>query len=255
MSILHLRDVSKHFGGLQALSHFDLSVPQGAIFGLIGPNGSGKTTLFNVITGFMRPSAGQIHFNEAPIHTQPAWRIAQLGLVRTFQKTSVFADLSALENIRVGCFARTRGTPLQSILRLPGERRERRAADDKARRILALLGMAAAESIQARNLPYGHQRHLEIAIALAAEPRLLLLDEPAAGLNAEETSVLMQTVQRIRDQGITVLVVEHDMKLVMGICERIAVINYGQKIAEGPPEEVSRNPDVINVYLGEDLEL
>jgi branched-chain amino acid transport system ATP-binding protein len=255
MSILELSGVAKSFGGLRAVDGVHLSVVEGSITGLIGPNGSGKTTLFNLITGVQRPSAGTIRFAERDIQRLPTHRIAQLGLVRTYQKTTVFPLLTARENVQIGTFLRARAHFLAGLLHLPAERRERAALARDAAEILEFLGMGESADTPAHNLPYGMLRHLEIGIALAAGPRLLLLDEPAAGLNPEETQALMRTLQQIRDRGVTMLLVEHDMRLVMGICDRITVINQGVVIAEGAPGQVSRDPDVIRVYLGEDLEL
>jgi len=255
MSLLQLSSVAKSFGGLRAVDGVDLNVSEGNITGLIGPNGSGKTTLFNLITGFHRVTGGTIRFDGRETQRLPTYRIAQMGLVRTFQKTTVFPDLSAFENVRTGSFMRTKTGLAGSLLRTPGFIEERIKARNRAAEILEFLGMARVSHTVARNLPYGLLRHLEIAIALAAQPRLLLLDEPAAGLNPEETKELMGTLRRIREQGTSLLLVEHDMKLVMGICDRIAVMNQGQKIAEGAPQEIASDPQVIRVYLGEDLDL
>jgi branched-chain amino acid transport system ATP-binding protein len=255
MSLLELKGVSKHFGGLRAVHRMDLAVEEGSISGLIGPNGSGKSTLFNLITGMYRADEGTIRFAGREIQRLPMHRIAQRGLVRTFQKTTVFADLSVFENTRIGTFARTKASLLDCVLRTRTESAERAASRARAQEILEFLGLGAMSETLANNLPYGLLRHLEIAIALAAAPRLLLLDEPAAGLNGEETQALMRSLRQIRERGITLLLVEHDMKLVMNICDRITVINEGQKIAEGLPLEMSQNPDVVRVYLGEELEL
>jgi branched-chain amino acid transport system ATP-binding protein len=255
MSILELSGVSKNFGGLRAVDRMDLAVEEGSISGLIGPNGSGKSTLFNLITGMYRADEGTIRFEGQEIQRLPMHRIAQRGLVRTFQKTTVFADLSVFENTRVGTFTRTKSSLLDCVLRTRSETAERAASRVRADEILDFLGLRAMSDTLANNLPYGLLRHLEIAIALAAGPRLLLLDEPAAGLNAEETQALMRSLRQIRERGITLLLVEHDMKLVMNICDRITVINEGQKIAEGLPLEMSQNPDVVRVYLGAELEL
>jgi branched-chain amino acid transport system ATP-binding protein len=243
--------LTKRFGGLTAVSQVDLAVRADEIVGLIGPNGAGKTTVFNMLGGAFPPTGGRIVFNGCDVSRFAPHRIAALGLVRTFQLTSLFPTATVLDNVRIGTHRVTRGSFLGALARTPTYRRQERAVEAKARDILEFLSMADQAGMRADNLPYGDQRKLEIAIALAADPTLLLLDEPAAGMNPDESRRLMEVIRAIRGRGVSVLLVEHSMRVVMGICDRIVVLDHGVKIAEGTPQEVADHPDVIRVYLGE----
>jgi branched-chain amino acid transport system ATP-binding protein len=252
VTILSVRGVSKRFGGLQAIQDLSFDVPQGSIKALIGPNGAGKTTLFNLISGFLVPDRGEIHFQGAPVHALPSHQIASRGMVRTFQHIRLFPKMTVLENVMVGRHAHSRGGFVAGMLSLPFTWREERRIREKALEILSLLGIAEHARAEAVSLAYGQQRVVEIARALACEPRLLLLDEPAAGLNMRETNEMGRLIGRIRDMGITVLLVEHVMSLVMGISDEVVVLSFGEKIAEDKPLAVQKNREVIRVYLGDD---
>jgi branched-chain amino acid transport system ATP-binding protein len=247
---LEVRDLALHIGGLVALAGISFSVPTGRIVSLIGPNGAGKTTAFNVITGYLRPTRGTVLCGDHDLTRLPPERIAALGVVRTFQRTSLFAGCSVLDNVMMALHLAGRVSVLGAVLRLPGVRREEEQLRAEAGTIIAFVGLERRVHELAANLAYGEQRRLGLAVALAARPTLLLLDEPVAGLNPTETEDFKQLVRTIRDRGTTVLLVEHDMRMVMSISDSVLVLNQGRIIASGPPEAVQRDPQVIRAYLG-----
>lgn len=249
-ALLSVVNASKRFGGLQALSGVSLSVAYGHIHGLIGPNGAGKTTCFNVITGLYQPDEGEFSLEGRAYSPSSPHQVAMAGIARTFQNIRLFGDMSALENVMVGRHVRTRQGVLGAILRHAAARAEEREIEQRAMQLLEFVGIAPLAHRTARTLSYGDQRRLEIARALATEPRLLALDEPAAGMNATEKEALRELLERIRDGGTTILLIEHDVKLVMGLCDRITVLDYGKVIADGTAEAVRQDPAVIAAYLG-----
>lgn len=251
--ILTVKGLSKFFGGLRAVDGLDFSLTRGRIQAVIGPNGAGKTTLFNLLTGFILPSEGTFFFAGKKLNGLKPHEITSLGIGRTFQNLEIFSNMSALENVMVGRHCRTRAGILSSGLRLSRMRKEEKAIRDRAMEELIFLGLESRGSQPAGSLPLGEQKLLEIARALATDPILLLLDEPAGGLNIRETNRLGEIIHRIRERGITVMLVEHDMSLVMEISDEVMVMNFGKKIAEGPPRVIQRNPQVIAAYLGEEF--
>jgi len=253
MSLLEVHDVSRNFGGLVAVDHVSFQVEQGEIFGLIGPNGAGKTTLFNIMTGLTAPSRGQVLYAGVDIARLSPHRIAQRGIARTFQNIRLFGDLDVLTNVLIARHIHAQSGVFAGLLGLPRARHEERRARDKAMELLGLVGLTGQAEARAGSLPYGDQRRLEIARALALEPRLLLLDEPAAGMNPNEKQVLSDFVRQICAQlALTVILIEHHVPLVMGLCDRIAVLNFGELIALGDPAHVQNDAQVIEAYLGEE---
>lgn len=248
--VLEVSNITKKFGGITALSDVSFSIKKGEILGLIGPNGAGKTTMFNMITAMFSPTSGNILLKKERINDLKPYEITEKGICRTFQNIRLFPEMSVIENTKTGTHCRNSSGVLRSVLRTKSQREEERAILQKAKELLQIVNLENEEDTIAKNLAYGQQRRLEIARALASDPSLILLDEPAAGMNERETEDLHQLILKIRDMGITVLLIEHDMPLVMKTCDRIVVLNFGKKIAEGNPEVIRQNPEVIKAYLG-----
>ena len=251
MAMLDVKNLSISFGGLKAVDDFSITIEKGQLYGLIGPNGAGKTTIFNLLTGVYKPDGGRILLDGKDITGHKAIQINQAGIARTFQNIRLFKELSVLDNVKVGLHNHHKYSTLSGILRLPSYYKVEKEMDERAMELLKVFDLDKEFDYKASILPYGKQRKLEIARALATEPKLLLLDEPAAGMNPNETAELMKTIRFVRDHfDMTVLLIEHDMKLVSGICERLTVLNFGHMLAEGPTSEVLSNPEVIKAYLG-----
>ena len=255
MALLETKDLTKRFGGLAAVNVVTMQVNKGEILGLVGPNGAGKTTLFNLISGFFRPTRGKIVFKGDDVTGLKPNQIAERGIARTFQASNLFKTRTVWENVLIACHLQFHTGFLKVLLNTPFARSEEKEMRQKALNLIESMGLSEVKNEFAVNLPHGHQRMLGVCLALAANPELLLLDEPVAGLSVEETLAFMHRVKELRDKGITILLVEHNMRAVMGTCDRIAVLNYGKKIAEGSPGEIRENKDVIEAYLGEAIEI
>jgi branched-chain amino acid transport system ATP-binding protein len=251
--MLQLEQTTIKFGGLIAVNNVTTSVKKGAIFGLIGPNGAGKTTTFNIISGVYPPTSGKVIYNGKEIQGLPPYKVNYLGIARTYQNINLFKKMTLLENTMVGCHSKTTSGLIAAMLNTPKKKQEEKASREKCMEILTFMGLADKHAYLANRLSYGEQRKLEMARALASEPQLLLLDEPAAGMNLSEKNELANTIRRINEKGITILLVEHYMKLVMEVCNEICVLNYGKKLAQGTPLEIQNNDDVVKAYLGGEI--
>lgn len=253
MTLLDVKNLSISFGGLRAVDDFNISIEEGQLYGLIGPNGAGKTTAFNLLTGVYKPNEGIIKLGDKDITGLSTIEINKVGIARTFQNIRLFKDLSVIDNVKVGLHNQFSYSTLSSVLHLPSYHKVEKEMDEKAMELLKVFGLEEHRDYLASNLPYGQQRKLEIARALATNPKLLLLDEPAAGMNPNETGELMETIQFVREHfGMTILLIEHDMKLVAGICEELTVLNFGRVLTQGPTKEVLSNPEVIKAYIGDE---
>lgn len=253
MALLDVKNLGISFGGLRAVNGVNMDIEEGELYGLIGPNGAGKTTIFNLLTGVYKPDEGIIRLDGEDITGKKTIDINKAGIARTFQNIRLFKDMPVLDNVKVGLHNKHHYTTVEGIFRLPRYRRVEKEMDEKAMELLSVFGLEKEAEYQAANLPYGKQRKLEIARALATEPKLILLDEPAAGMNPNETGELMETIRFVRDKfDMTILLIEHDMKLVSGICEELTVLNFGQVLAQGKTSDVLNNPEVISAYLGDE---
>jgi len=251
MALLEIKNLSKRFGGVVAVDDFHLSLNEHTLQAIIGPNGAGKTTIFNLITGIYPPTTGEVNFDGKRIDGKPAFEVAKMGIARTFQNIRLFPEFSVLDNVRTACHLEANYTIVEGLIPTPRRIKQERDLTEHAYRLIDLVGLSSRTEEYARNLPYGHQRRLEIVRALALHPRLLLLDEPAAGMNPDETQKLMEFIKDIKTKfDLTILMIEHHMEVVMGLCDNITVIDFGKIIAQGTPEEIQRNPVVIQAYLG-----
>jgi branched-chain amino acid transport system ATP-binding protein len=248
--MLEIKGLTKDFGGLRAVGDVDLSIKPGEIVGLIGPNGAGKTTFFNLITGYIHPTKGKITFEGKDVTGKKPHSIARLGIVRTFQQSNIFSDLTVLQNLILACHLKPGVGTWETVLRTPGSRRKDKTILKRCQSILRMVELEGMADLPAKTLAHGHKRMLGIAIALSAEPKLLMLDEPLSGMNGEEVTETMALIEKLWQSGLTIFLIEHNMRAAMGLCRRIAVLNFGRKIAEGTPDEVKKNPDVIQAYLG-----